>query len=51
MRKGRWKLHLPHTYCTMQGQPLKGGGKPGGIAGDAKFKKRCSIWNPILMSA
>lgn len=29
MRSGRWKLHFPHRYRTMQGQALGNGGTPG----------------------
>lgn len=29
MRSGRWKLHFPHTYRTMAGREMGGGGKPG----------------------
>jgi arylsulfatase len=28
VRKGRWKLILPHTYRTLRNQPLAKGGKP-----------------------
>ena len=39
VRKGQWKLHLPHTYRTMQGQPQGGGGKPGRYRWDAKIEE------------
>ena len=39
VRKGRWKLHLPHTYRTMQGQTPGGDGKPGRYRWDAKIKE------------
>jgi arylsulfatase len=29
IRAGRWKLHLPHAYRSMQGRELGGGGLPG----------------------
>ena len=29
MRSGKWKLHFPHRYRTMQGQALGNGGTPG----------------------
>ena len=50
VRKGRWKLHLPHTYRTMQGQP-QGAAESLVVTGMSRFKKRCSIWKPILMSS
>jgi len=28
VRKGRWKLILPHTYRTLMNQPVAKGGKP-----------------------
>ena len=39
VRKGRWKLHLPHTYRTMQGQTPGEDGKPGRYRWDAKIKE------------
>ena len=39
VRKGRWKLHLPHTYRTMQGQTQGGGGKPGRYRWNAKIQE------------
>jgi arylsulfatase A-like enzyme len=29
LRAGRWKLHLPHSYRTMEGRELGSGGTPG----------------------
>ena len=29
MRAGRWKLHLPHGYRTMEGRQAGAGGRPG----------------------
>ncbi len=29
VRDRRWKLHFPHQYRTMEGQPMGGGGRPG----------------------
>lgn len=36
MRSGRWKLHFPHGYRTMQGRELGSGGRPGDYDYSAK---------------
>ena len=52
-RTGRWKLYLPHTYRTMDGQPPGKDGKPGaqrpGVE-DAGLRTVGAGWTTVLVA-